>query len=74
LAGNLAARGTHLDAVFSREHDTLLQPSRHHGQTGEVDTSRYFESERVAVRGVMRVGFGFPHPGAVARITFTTGA
>jgi hypothetical protein len=28
----------------------------------------------MAVSGVMRVGFGFRHPGAVARITFTTGA
>ena len=37
-----------------------------------LDASRYFGSDR-GVR-VMRVGFGFPHSGAVARITFTTGA
>ncbi len=37
----------------------------------EVDISRYFESDRVAVRGIMRVGFAFPDPGSVTRLTFT---
>lgn len=37
----------------------------------EVDNSVFFTSDRVAVRGVMRVGFGFPHPASVAQITLT---
>jgi len=35
----------------------------------EVDRSYYFLSDRVAVRGTMRVGFAFPHPAAVQKIT-----
>lgn len=34
-----------------------------------VDGSVFFTSDRVAVRGKMRVGFGWPHPAAVTKIT-----
>jgi len=34
-----------------------------------VDTSVFFTSDRVAVRGTLRVGFGFPHPAAFVKIT-----
>jgi len=37
--------------------------------TLDVDRSRYFESDRVAVRATMRVGFAFGHPQSVVRIT-----
>jgi len=31
--------------------------------------SVFFTSDRVAVRAVCRVGFAFPHPGAVVKVT-----
>ena len=34
-----------------------------------VDASVFFTSDRVAVRGTLRVGFGFPHPAAFVKIT-----
>ncbi len=34
-----------------------------------VDESVFFTSHRVAVRAVMRIGFGFPHTTSVVRIT-----
>ncbi len=34
-----------------------------------VDASPFFTSDRTAVRAVMRVGLGWPHPAAVVRIT-----
>ena len=34
----------------------------------ETDRSVYFTSDRVAVKGTMRVGFGFPHEAAVVRV------
>lgn len=37
----------------------------------DVDESVYFQSDRLAVRGTCRVGFGYPHPAAVARIAVT---
>ncbi len=37
--------------------------------TLDVDSSRYFESDRVAVRATMRVGFAFGHPQSVVKIT-----
>ena len=37
--------------------------------TLDVDRSRYFESDRVGVRGTMRVGFAFGHPQSVVKIT-----
>lgn len=37
--------------------------------TLDVDRSRYFESDRVAVRATMRVGFAFGHPQSVVKIT-----
>jgi HK97 family phage major capsid protein len=39
--------------------------------TVDVDRSRYFDSYSVGVRGVARVGFGFPHSKSVARISLT---
>jgi HK97 family phage major capsid protein len=40
-------------------------------QDAEVtaDASVFFTSDRVAVRAIMRVGFGFPHPLALVKIT-----
>lgn len=35
----------------------------------ETDRSVFFTSDRVAVRGIMRVGFAFPNPNAVVKIT-----
>lgn len=37
--------------------------------TIEADRSVFFTSDRVAVRAVCRVGLGFPHPGAVVKVT-----
>lgn len=35
----------------------------------DVDRSRFFTSDQVAVRATMRVGFGFAHPAAVIKMT-----
>lgn len=35
----------------------------------EVDRSVFFTSDRVAVKATMRVGFAFPHPAAVIKIS-----
>ncbi|MHB1063214.1 MAG: phage major capsid protein [Georgenia sp.] len=37
--------------------------------TLEVDRSVYFTSDRVAVKAVMRAGFGFPHAAAIQKVT-----
>lgn len=39
--------------------------------TLEVDRSVFFTSDRVAIKAVMRVGFAFPHPAAIQKITVT---
>ena len=39
------------------------------GTTVDVDGSAYFSSDRIGVRAVHRVGFGFPHPAALQKIT-----
>lgn len=39
------------------------------GTRVDVDTSAYFSSDRVGIRGVMRVGFGFPDPLSIQKIT-----
>jgi HK97 family phage major capsid protein len=36
------------------------------------DSSAYFTSDRVAVRGIVRVGFGFPNPPTLVKITTST--
>jgi len=33
-----------------------------------VDTSAFFTSDRVAIRAVARIGFGFPHPAAMVKV------
>ncbi|WP_170127318.1 phage major capsid protein [Kineococcus rhizosphaerae] len=38
----------------------------------EVDGSRFFTSDEVAVRAVMRASFGFADPGRIARIAYPT--
>jgi len=38
----------------------------------EADRSAYFSSDQVALRAVMRVGFGFSYPGSVIRVRFAT--
>lgn len=37
----------------------------------EVDRSAFFTSDRVAVKVTMRVGFAFPHPAAVVKVSLT---
>lgn len=37
-----------------------------------VDSSPYFTSDRTAIRAVLRVGFGFPHPAAIAQLRLAT--
>lgn len=37
----------------------------------QTDASVYFTSDRVAVRGKMRVGFAWPHPAAIQKITLS---
>ncbi|CAM2884991.1 phage capsid protein [Mycobacterium intermedium] len=39
----------------------------------EADRSVFFTSDRVAVRAILRIGFGFPNPAAIVRITTDTG-
>jgi len=34
-----------------------------------ADRSVYFSSDRVAVRGIVRAGFAFAHPGSIAKVT-----
>lgn len=46
-------------AMIVRRTDTTLT----------VDASRYFERDSLGVRATMRVGFGFPHPAAIVRVT-----
>lgn len=40
-------------------------------QNAEVlaDHSVYFSSDRVAIRGIIRAGFAFAHPGSIAKVT-----
>ncbi|MGV0778903.1 phage major capsid protein [Mycolicibacterium elephantis] len=35
----------------------------------EVDRSAYFSSDRVGIKATMRIGFAFPHPAALVRLT-----
>jgi HK97 family phage major capsid protein len=39
------------------------------GSRVDIDKSAYFSSDRTGVRGVMRIGFGFPDPLAIIKIT-----
>jgi HK97 family phage major capsid protein len=39
------------------------------GSKVDIDKSAYFSSDRTGVRGVMRVGFGFPDPLSIIKIT-----
>jgi HK97 family phage major capsid protein len=34
----------------------------------QVSTDAYFTSDRVAIRAIMRIGFGFPHAAAIVRV------
>lgn len=36
-----------------------------------VDSSAFFTSDRVAIRAIARIGFGFPHPAALVRVNET---
>lgn len=51
-----------LRSVLVRRNDVDLQ----------VDKSAYFTSDRTAIRATMRVGFAFPHPEAIQKITLAT--
>ncbi len=35
----------------------------------ELDRSVFFTSDRVAVRAIVRLGFGFPHPASLVKIS-----
>lgn len=35
----------------------------------DLSADAYFQSDQVAVRGTMRVGFGYPHPAAITKVT-----
>ncbi|WP_053924856.1 phage major capsid protein [Streptomyces chattanoogensis] len=37
----------------------------------DVSADAYFQSDQVAVRGTMRVGFGYPHRAAITKVTLT---
>lgn len=39
--------------------------------TVDVDRSRYFERDVVAIRGRLRVGFGFTHPAGIVKVSKT---
>ena len=39
-----------------------------------VDPHFYFGSDALAVRTLIRAGFGFPHPAAICQITLTGGS
>ncbi|MBO1766785.1 phage major capsid protein [Allobranchiibius sp. GilTou38] len=41
--------------------------------TVTADSSVFFTSDRVAVRGTMRCGFSFPHPAAIVKMSLTEG-
>lgn len=36
-----------------------------------TDSSVYFTSDRVAIRAILRVSFGFPYPLAITKVTKT---
>ncbi|MYU56871.1 phage major capsid protein [Streptomyces sp. SID7805] len=55
------------DIVYGVSRDDLLTIVRS-GTRLDVDKSVYFTSDRVAVKGTMRVGFGFPIEAAHVRI------
>ena len=38
----------------------------------DISADAYFSSDQVAVRGTMRVGFGYPHPAAIIKVTLTS--
>mgnify|MGYP002652761377 CR=1 FL=1 len=42
------------------------------GTTITADSSVFFTSDRVAIRAIMRVGFGFPHPLAIVKLADAT--
>ncbi|MGY3204311.1 phage major capsid protein [Streptomyces sp. TE5632] len=56
------------DTVYGVSKDDFLVVTREDTRL-DVDTSAYFSSDRVAVRGTMRVAFGMPVAGAHVRIT-----
>lgn len=39
--------------------------------TIEVDRSVYFATDRIAVRAILRIGFGFPHEAAIQKVKLT---
>lgn len=56
--------------VWGIPRDRVLVVTRE-DVTLEVDRSVYFTSDRVAVKATMRVGFSFPHPAAVQKISLS---
>lgn len=58
------------DRVWGIPGDRTLLVVREDAEI-DVDTSVFFTSHRVAVRGVMRVGIGYTHPAAIVAITLT---
>ncbi|MFH9432336.1 phage major capsid protein [Streptomyces sp. NPDC017615] len=56
------------DTVYGISREDLLVVTREDTRL-DVDRSAYFSSDRIGVRGTMRVAFGMPVPGAHVRIT-----
>lgn len=58
------------DTVYGIARDRSVVVQR---QGAEVTTSKdaYFSSDRLGVRGIMRVGFAFPSPQCIAKITLS---
>ncbi|MES9808473.1 phage major capsid protein [Streptomyces cinereoruber] len=56
------------DTVYGISKDDFLVVTRD-GTRIDVDRSAYFSSDRIGVRGTMRVAFGMPVPAAHVRIT-----
>jgi len=64
LVSSAVAAGT----VWGLPKDRVFVVIRNDARV-DVDRSAFFTSDRVAVRATMRVGFGFPHPAALIKIT-----
>lgn len=58
------------NTVWAIPRDRALFVLRN-GAEVTTDGSVFFTSDRIAVRAKLRVGFGFPHPAAIVKITTT---
>ncbi|MDI3405748.1 hypothetical protein [Streptomyces cavernicola] len=37
----------------------------------DLSSDAYFNSDQIAVRGTMRIGYGHPHPAAITKVALT---